>query len=91
MSENQEKKELLSVKVFWSPTVNKDNYEGQAVSVSSENQIGPFDILPEHANFVSQVFNSLRIVTENSQEIRYQFSRGVMEVSENQVRIFLGV
>jgi len=32
-------------------------WEGKAYSISSENSAGVFDILPEHANFVTMIEN----------------------------------
>lgn len=43
---------LLKVKIF-SPT--QTIYDGDAVSVSSVNSLGKFDILPYHANFITLV------------------------------------
>lgn len=85
---NSNKKEL-EVEVFWPPTTEQEKFKGKAQSVSSENRLGKFDILPEHANFISLIFNSLTIRTLEGQKIKYEFSRGVLETSENRVRIFL--
>jgi hypothetical protein len=43
---------LLKVKIL-SPT--QTIYDGEAVSVSSVNSMGKFDILPYHANFITLV------------------------------------
>lgn len=45
-------KNLLKVKIL-SPT--QTIYDGEAVSVSSMNSFGKFDILPFHANFITLV------------------------------------
>lgn len=42
----------LNVKIF-SPT--QTIFEGEAVSISSVNSMGKFDILPFHANFITLV------------------------------------
>lgn len=44
--------DLLKVKIL-SPT--QTIYDGEAVSVSSVNSLGKFDILPYHANFITLV------------------------------------
>ncbi len=46
--------ELLKVKIL-SPT--QTIFEGEAVSLSSVNSSGKFDILPFHANFITLVQN----------------------------------
>jgi F0F1-type ATP synthase epsilon subunit len=81
----------LSVTIRWSPVAGQENFVGSAAAVSSENKIGRFDILPEHTNFISLIFNKLTIHTLDKKKIDYLFKRGVLEVSENQVRVFLGI
>jgi hypothetical protein len=44
--------DVLNVKIF-SPT--QTIFEGEAVSISSVNSMGKFDILPFHANFITLV------------------------------------
>ncbi len=84
------KEKLLEVEIFWLPLTKEVFFEGRAKSVSSENKLGKFDVLPEHANFVSLIFNEVTIVTEKGEKINYKFKRGVLKVAENKVRIFLG-
>lgn len=82
---------FLQVKLFWSPVSDKDKFEGKAEAISSENRVGEFDILPGHANFISLIFNSLTIHTPGGEEKSYEFSRGVLEVASEKVKIFLEV
>jgi F0F1-type ATP synthase epsilon subunit len=85
---NQETK--LDVSVYWSPLWGKETFKTKALAVSSKNKLGNFDILPYHTNFITMIFDTLTIKTEK-EEIRYNFKRGVLEVSENVVSIFLGL
>jgi F0F1-type ATP synthase epsilon subunit len=71
--------------------MDKKNFEGQAVSVSSKNKVGDFDILPHHSNFITVVRDYLIIRTPDEEEVDYQFDRGVLKVSKNKVEIFLGL
>lgn len=82
-------KNKLDVELFWSPVSEKEKFEGEAKSVSSRNKVGEFDILPQHANFITLIFNSLIINTVEGEEKIYEFSRGVLEVAEGKVKIFL--
>ncbi len=66
-------------------------FQGQARSISSLNDRGPFDILPMHTNFVSVVKNSVKIIGENGQSQSISIARGILRVKENQVEIYLGV
>jgi len=85
-----EKEQKLDVEIFWAPVLNKEKFKGEAQSISSKNKVGKFDILPGHANFISLIFNSLTVYTPQ-EEKTYEFKRGVLEVADNEVRIFLGV
>jgi len=83
--------EFLEVKVFCSPALRAENYFGLAEAISSKNRLGDFDILPRHINFISLIFNELIIHTLDKRKIVYKFERGVLETSENKVRVFLGI
>jgi len=84
-------KEVLEVKVFCSPALEAENFYGLAEAVSSKNRLGNFDVLPRHINFISLIFDELVIHTVEKRKIVYKFQRGVLETSENKVRIFLGI
>lgn len=80
---------FLEVKVFCSPLIGKEGFRGKAEAVSSQNRLGRFDILPEHANFISLIFGNLTIQTfPDKKKITYQLERGVLEASENRVNVF---
>lgn len=85
------KKKLLKVKVVCSPILGMEDFEGLAEAVSSKNRLGKFDILPFHTNFISLIFDELKILTPEKREIKYKFKRGVLETSENEVNVFLGL
>jgi F0F1-type ATP synthase epsilon subunit len=79
---------LLQVKIH-SPF--KVYFEGQADTVSAENNTGPFDILPEHHNFITLLNPCVIIVRGRDGERRIRIARGIMHVRENCVNIFLDV
>lgn len=81
----------LEIELFWSPVTNKEKFQGEAKAVSSENKVGEFDILPGHANFITLIFNSITIETIDQGEQTYEFKRGVLEIANNKVEIFLEV
>jgi F0F1-type ATP synthase epsilon subunit len=63
-------------------------WEGTALSVSSENAKGPFDILPFHTNFVSIVRDKeIRIHTGGKVET-FKFSVSVLSAHSNTVNIY---
>ncbi len=78
----------MHVKVY-SPF--KIYFDGPAQSISAVNDTGPFDILPQHHNFMTLLNQGDVIVrTERSQE-NLQINKGVMHVKADQVIVFLDV
>jgi len=79
----------MEVKVY-SPF--RDYYDGLAFSVSAENTTGPFDILPQHHNFIS-LLSPCEIVlrSEKQGEQRIRISGGIMHVKADKVIVFLDV
>jgi F0F1-type ATP synthase epsilon subunit len=73
----------VSIKNRKKTFVNED-----ALSVTSYNQKGVFDILPFHANFITLI-NKLLTVRTNSHEYMLQFSEGVLMVQNDVVNIFI--
>lgn len=71
---------------------DKTIWEGEAISISSENQDGPFDVLPHHANFITVATNaSVVIKTPNEETKKYSFERFAMYVHQNTVSIYAEV
>lgn len=81
----------LFVEIFWSPFIGKIGYRGSAVAISSLNKVGKFDILPKHTNFISIISKRLTVHLLDKKTIDYEFRRGVIEVSDNLVKVFLGL
>lgn len=82
-------KDALRVKIYSPYQVY---YDGLALSVSAENDTGPFDILPRHHNFMTLV-NACEVVIrkDGSDDVRIRITRGVMHVRNNKVTLFLDV
>jgi len=80
-----------SAKEFTVSVISPDErlWEGQAVSVSSENSAGKFDILPQHANFVTIIKNTpivVRTATTGNKTLKYK--NAVIVVNYNKVAIY---
>lgn len=61
----------------------------EALSVSSKNLEGNFDILPQHANFITMVEKTpitIRII--NQKPLIYNFPMSIILATENKVSIF---
>ena len=78
----------LSVKVESPASVI---WEGKASAVSSVNSVGPFDILPDHANMITLVEGVPILVVTGGQERPFSFSRAVISVHENMVSIYADI
>jgi len=84
----QKTAQTIHIKVY-SPF--KVYFDGMAFSISAVNNTGPFDILPQHHNFMT-LLNPCEVViqTEKSQE-KLQINKGIMHVKADQVIVFLDV
>jgi hypothetical protein len=82
----------MHVKVY-SPF--RDYYDDQALSISSDNLTGPFDILPRHHNFISLLTKSSLIIRpvgdKGTGPIEIRISGGLMHVKSDEVLVFLDV
>lgn len=69
-------------------------YEGEAVSVSSENKTGKFDILYNHTNFISWLNDCDVDINKGKDDdhpdmVKIHIEQAVITVSDNKVYIFL--
>ena len=69
----------------------KTFYEGPAVSISSQNATGVFDILPKHAHFISVVRNFVKIEKANGETENFDIKTGVLRVFDDKVDVYLTV
>lgn len=66
-------------------------YEGQCYAVSSTNEIGPFDVLANHANFVCTIKDKIIIHITPKNKKDFQIETGVLRVKENKLEVYLGI
>jgi F0F1-type ATP synthase epsilon subunit len=73
-------------------TPDEQIWEGKAESVSSENSAGPFDILPQHANFVTMIKGKPIVVrTQGDGEKTFSYKNAVITVSGDKVSIYTDI
>ena len=72
-------------------TRSKILFEGKIYSVTSFNVVGEFDVLPQHANFVSLVKNNITLDKGLKTEKKFDIESGVMSVTKDKVAVYLGV
>lgn len=71
----------------------RDYFDGRAFSVSAVNATGPFDILPQHHNFIS-LLNPCDLIVravEQNDDRTIRISGGIMQVKADKVVVFLDV
>jgi len=71
--------------------INPDEmlWSGLAKSVSSENSSGPFDILSQHANFVTMIKNKpIVIKTDKGEKVTYSYKSAIISVENDKVLIY---
>ena len=64
------------------------HYEGEARIVSANNDIGPFDVLPGHADFFSVLSPGEIIIETATKPIKFDLRNGMLIVQDNEVMIF---
>ncbi len=78
----------MFVKVY-SPS--KVYFEGEAESISAENQTGPFDILPKHHYFITLLTTCDIVVRTKTNEEKIRIQNGLMHVKADSVVVFLDI
>jgi F0F1-type ATP synthase epsilon subunit len=69
-------------------TREKVLFQDDAPSLTSTNDRGLFDVLPEHENFISVVKEKVII---HGHEKEFTFTTGILRVEENKVTVYIGV
>ena len=66
-------------------------FDGPVKSITSFNDKGEFDVLPQHANFISLIkrFLSFRDFNGTKREIR--INNAIMRVEGQRVEVFVGI
>ena len=79
------KKNILSVRII---SLGEVIWEGQAVSISAVNTTGPFDILPQHANFISILIDNPITLKTETETKKFKFSRSLLYAKDNSIKIY---
>lgn len=68
-------------------------FEEDAASVSTGNEQGTFDILPEHENFISLITTGVTVTLFDKRKKEFELvsGSGMLRVYDNTVSIYLGV
>ena len=60
-------------------------------AVSSYNDKGPFDILPQHENFISLIKQKIVIHKNDNKTEEFKIDSAVLRVYKNNVNIYVGI
>lgn len=66
-------------------------FDGRAQSLTSNNDKGVFDVLPQHANFISIIKDFIIVDKGMTTEQKFTIKNGVLSVQANKVDIYLDV
>lgn len=66
-------------------------FKGPAEAISSRNEVGPFDVLPQHENFISIINGKITVWTGKHQKQEIENESAIMKAKSNTVHVFLGV
>ncbi len=79
--------------VFHLKIVAKDGilFEGDIQSLTSYNSKGRFDILAYHANFISIIYKSIKIVDVKGNAKEMNIEKALLRNKQNNLEIYLGI
>jgi F0F1-type ATP synthase epsilon subunit len=67
-------------------------FDGEAEAVSGENPVGPFDILPGHADFFSVLVpGDIVIETAEGDPVSFTITNGIVTARDNEVMLFVNM
>lgn len=67
-------------------------FEGEAQAVSATNAVGPFDILPGHADFFSILDpGDVIIDTGTDEPVTFEITNGIAAVRNDEVMLFVNI
>jgi F0F1-type ATP synthase epsilon subunit len=65
-------------------------FSGDVLAVSSENEVGQFDVLPYHENFVCTVNRYVVVHLDGGLKKEFEIEKGLLRVESNRVEIYIG-
>lgn len=70
---------------------NKILFDGESTGLTSRNARGTFDVLQNHANFISLIEGMLYIHRKEAPDVEIPVNNAIIKVKENTVEIYIGV
>lgn len=66
-------------------------FDGEVDQISSYNEVGPFDIYVQHANFISIIKKGLTLFNNKQKLKEIEFEQAVLKIKKDLASIFLGI
>lgn len=66
-------------------------FDGNVDRISSYNEVGPFDIYPMHANFISILRQELALYSNREKIKELKFEQAILKVKQDKAKIFIGI
>jgi len=70
---------------------NKVLFDGLSTGLSSKNSKGIFDILTNHANFISLINETLYVHQASGHDLTFPMNNAIIKAKENYVEVYVGV
>jgi F0F1-type ATP synthase epsilon subunit len=87
-ADNAAGKPMMYVKVY---APFKVYFEGDAFSLTAENETGPFDVLPKHHNFLCMLVPCNLVIKTPDETKTIKIARALMHVKAEKVTVFVDV
>ena len=72
-------------------TPEKVLFEGQALSLSSINAKGDFNMMVDHTNFITVIKDKLILFLDHDQQREFDVDMGILRCFDNNIEVFLGI
>lgn len=66
-------------------------FDGEVERISSYNEMGPFDVYPMHANFISILRQEASLYSNHQKVKELKFEQAILKVKKDVAQIFLGL
>ncbi|MEK7502663.1 MAG: hypothetical protein AAB609_04010 [Patescibacteria group bacterium] len=87
-NKNQTNKALILLKI---QTKEGISFNDNVKAITSFNEKGIFDVLPQHENFISVIKDKIIIHTKDGKDKEMKIDNGVLKVYENEAHILLSI
>ena len=66
-------------------------YDGKCEGISSINPTGEFDVLEDHANFITPVTHEVTVYIGSKRRKVFKLKKGLVMIKDNVASVFVGI